>query len=708
MGRHSSSASTSWLIILGFKPQVTWRNAIAFLIHCSASILFLVFLNASQPFLIHQLESNTNKKGSHPSSRAGSLSGSLIFYDELLSAFASLVWGALAEIVGLAVVTSISYLFIAMGLVSYTFPTRPWPDLIPARLVFAIGGSGATAMLSGILSEYSSSSKKQSLGMGAEVAVQPNSDQDPETTSQGTLRPAQRQQARRDGADAGETEPLISSEEFRTQGPDHAGRDKLGKRRHGRVAAIAGVFTGLGALVAVFVLVRLPQKIAEYFEDHDSASLALATHDHKKDAEGDLMLRRATVATFWLVAALALLVAATTAVGLRQRTNTPPRLSAADALEQRSQRRQQEDYGALHDSTIALAEDTRQARRARLRQRMERRSQSAWTNVIRSHVRHFISASIGGFRMVGPVRWSEDAEETKAQHRLALELRMAYLGGALARAFTIGTTAFLPLLVTHHYYTSGICRQLPSPNPDAPLPNDELKKLCRSAFTATAILGGTAQLTALLASPLIGFLCDALSPTTTISLTSALGAVGFYLLGVGTAGFAGDKQTGEEVPDPLTGLSIAAAVLVGLGQIGAIVASLAGCARARSLIAEGEEHDSSFSPQTNPDGDEADTGSAADTLMPGREGSSRRRLSSRAQRSGNIEDLTVIEAGQGAGAIAGAYTCTGSLSILVVSKLGGFLFDMYVPSPFLLIGGFSAFVSLFGVAVGLTKRFKQM
>ncbi|SPO19836.1 uncharacterized protein UTRI_00231_B [Ustilago trichophora] len=709
IGRHPSSASTSWLTILGFKPQVTWRNAIAFLVHCSASILFLVFLNASQPFLIHQLESNTNTNGSHTPSRAGSLSGSLIFYDELLSTFASLIWGALAEIVGLAAVTSTSYLFIAMGLVSYTFPTRPWPDLIPARLVFAIGGSGATAMLSGILSEYSGSSTEQTPVMGAEVAVQPASDQDPETASQGTLRPpsAQRQQARRDGADAGETQPLISSE-ARLPGSHHAGRDKLSKRRHGRVAAIAGVFTGIGALVAVFVLVRLPQKIAEYFEDHDAPALAVASHDHNKDAEGDLMLHRATVATFWLVAALALLVAATTAVGLRQRTNRPPRLNAADALEQRSQRRQQEDYGALHDSTIALAEDTRQARRARLRQRMERRSQSAWTNVIRSHIRRFISASIGGFRMVGPVRSSEDAEASKAQHRLALELRMAYLGGALARAFTIGTTAFLPLLVTHHYYTSGICRQLPSPNPDAPLPNDELKKLCRSAFTATAILGGTAQLTALLASPLIGFLCDALSPTMTISLTSALGAVGFYLLGVGTAGFAGDKQTGEEVPDPLTGLSIAAAVLVGFGQIGAIVSSLAGCARARSLIAEGEDEDSSLFAQANHDGEEADTGSAADTLVPGRQGSTQRHLSSRAQRSANIQDVTVEEAGQGPGAIAGAYSCTGSLSILVISKLGGFLFDMYVPSPFLLIGGFSAFVSLCGVAVGLTERFKQM
>ena len=157
IGHQLSSSSASWPSVLGFKPQVTWRNVTAFLVHCSASILFLVFLNASQPFLIHQLESIHAESGSGQPSRAGSLSGSLIFYDELLSTFVSLVWGALAESVGLAAVTSSSYIFIAIGLVSYTLPKKPWPDLIPARLVFAIGGSGATAMLSGILSEYSGS-----------------------------------------------------------------------------------------------------------------------------------------------------------------------------------------------------------------------------------------------------------------------------------------------------------------------------------------------------------------------------------------------------------------------------------------------------------------------------------------------------------------------------------------------------------------------
>ncbi|SPC65220.1 uncharacterized protein UHOD_00306 [Ustilago sp. UG-2017b] len=697
-GRMASAASSTWLTTLGFKRQVTWRNLTAFLVHCSASILFLVFLNVSQPFLIHQLESNA-KHGKDLPSRAGSLSGSLIFYDELLSTFVSLIWGALAEIVGLAAVTSTSYLFIAIGLVSYTIPRKPWPDLIPARLVFAIGGSGATAMLSGIISEFSGSQGGGSAVMETNASLQSSGNMDSETTSHGTLPPPTRQ-ADANG-DAEEVDRLLPSGHSGANLASGVGRKYLQRRRHGRVAAVAGVFTGLGSLIAVFVLVRLPQKLADYLEDYDPSTTSTPTHEHKDGPPTDLDLRRATVATFLLVAALALLVAATTALGLKQTQPTRQRLGAADALERRNQQRQ-EDYGALRDSMIGLADDTRQARRARLRYRLERQSQANWTNVIRAHVLRFMIASIGGFRMVAPVRSggaaSEDTEWLKTRHRLALELRMAYLGGALARAFTIGTTAFLPLLVTHHYYTSRLCRQLPSPKPEAPLPKDELKKLCRSAFTATAILGGTAQLTALLSSPLIGLLCDRLSPTTTISFTSALGAVGFYLLGVGTSGFKGDKTTGEQVADPLTRLSIAAAVLVGLGQIGAIVSSLAGCARARGLLAKEEgEEEAVVQPQNGNQGGDASSASASETVV-----------SRRQQRTGSEAKDLAQEAGRGGGAIAGAYTCTGSLSILIISKLGGLLFDIYVPSPFLLIGGFSAFVSLCGLAVMATKRFKAM
>ncbi len=666
------------------------RNVAAFLVHCSASILFLVFLNASQPFIIHQLDARRNKAPNAAPDRTGSLSGSLIFYDELLSTVVSLVWGALAEIIGLAAVTSTSYLFIALGLASYTLPSKPWPDLVPARLIFALGGSGATSMLSAILSELSGSHTTSQKLASQPLASGPlTEDADSETASEATLRPQSGHNGREASVDAGvtdEREALIGSP------PDALSRTSKGKSRHGRAAAVAGIFTGIGALIAVFVLVRLPQKIAEYLEAQRPSEPSSTSGGHHDGIADDVMLRRATVVTFGIVAALALLVAAVTALGLR----TDRRYSSVRsgrALSEETSTQQQADYGALHDSTVALVEDSRQARRARLRQRLDRRSHSSWTRVIRSHIHRFVRGSVGGFRMAGRVQSAgasaDELERVRWQSGLARELRMAYLGGALARAFTIGTTAFLPLLVTHHYYTSGLCRKLPSPNPDAPLPGDELKKLCRSAFTATAILGGTAQLTALLASPVMGLLCDLLSPTTTISLTSAAGAAGFYLLGVGTAGFGGDRQTGEEVPDPLGAVSIAAAVLIGVGQIGAIVASLAGCARARALVQDHAEP----SGTAGAGGDEAASGSA--TLVPGRNA------------TGNMETTGKDEAGQGAGAIAGAYTCTGSLSILLISKLGGFLFDLYVPSPFLLIGGFSALVSICGFATTLSMHLKS-
>ncbi len=246
-------------------------------------------------------------------------------------------------------------------------------------------------MLSGILCEFSGSHHGRTSTVAA--TVPPTADQESDTTSQGTVRPRTHQH---DAALMPRT-VIVSLHPVKLDNTCDTVEGVISrKKRHGRVAAIAGVFTGIGALISVFVLVRLPQKIAEYLERQTESILALTKKHEDEHAHDDLILRRATVASFWLVAALALLVAAVTALGLRQNkaTRNP---HAVDGLERRSQR-QQRDYGALHDSTIALADDTRQARRARLRQRLDRRSQESWTNVIRSHVRHFIGASIGGFR----------------------------------------------------------------------------------------------------------------------------------------------------------------------------------------------------------------------------------------------------------------------------------------------------------------------
>ena len=627
---------------LGLNPRVTKTNLGAFLVHCSCSILFLVYLNSSQPFVIHQLSHDHHDAPQ----RAGSLSGTLIFWDELLSAALALFWGATADIFGFHTVAATGYIFIALGLVAFTVPSSPWPGLLVARLIFAVGGSAVTAMLSGVLADFSSPAQDQDPGTMTQHGIV-SDDQLPESRAESeiTVRP----QAEQD-----EVPHLQPASGPVTESAPSAFPTSKPKAKHGQLAALAGVFTGLGALLAVFGLLRIPERLAKYLDSRATG--------RGPGRSGDINVRRATVATFWIVAAISLLAAVVMAFGLRP---SPAGMRSSSS-------RFNDTYGATRDSSTTVHSDPREARRARLRRRLARREGEAWIPRLKQAARDYRHGTVGGLKLATLVhrRVGVETREHQRKKELARELRMAYLGGALARAFTIATTAFLPLLIAHHYYTSGLCRNLPSPDPNSPLPPDSLKQLCRRAFTATSIVGGTTQLAALLFAPLIGFMCDRITPTLTLALTSSIGAAGLVVLGVGTGGNVADPRTGEEVPNPLTTVSILAAIAVGFGQIGAIVASLASCARGRSLLA--------------PEPVDGNT-TEEDTLLPPQR--TRTRPTKAAQ--------------TGAGAIAGAYTCIGSLSILVVSKLGGFLFDLYPPSPFLLVAGLSAFVSLAGFTSSL-------
>lgn len=147
-GRRSRPTQPSrWHSYFGVSPTISAWNVAAFLLHSASSITFLVFLNMTQPFLISQL-GETKKQGS--------LSGTLVFYDELLSMFLVLFWGSLADVTGTRLVAVTGYCFIAVALFSLTFAQVPWPDLLFCRLAFAIGGSAVTAMLSGASDEKSS------------------------------------------------------------------------------------------------------------------------------------------------------------------------------------------------------------------------------------------------------------------------------------------------------------------------------------------------------------------------------------------------------------------------------------------------------------------------------------------------------------------------------------------------------------------------
>lgn len=60
-----------------------------------------------------------------------------------------LLWGSLSDILGTKLVAVVAYCFVAAGFGGYVLAQHAWPDLLVARLVFAVGGSGVTAMLTG-------------------------------------------------------------------------------------------------------------------------------------------------------------------------------------------------------------------------------------------------------------------------------------------------------------------------------------------------------------------------------------------------------------------------------------------------------------------------------------------------------------------------------------------------------------------------------
>ncbi|UZJ51422.1 hypothetical protein CBS101457_000742 [Exobasidium rhododendri] len=561
-----SSPSPTWQTSLGISADISALNLGSFLLHATSSILFLVFLNATQPFLISQL-GETRKQGS--------LSGTLVFSDELLSMFLVLFWGSLADVVGTKVVAVTGYCFVAIALLTYTLAQSPWPDLLFCRLVFAVGGSAVTSMLSGILNSYSAPLDVTPVGEGVRASNEGPS----ESTS------------------------LLEA----TTGSQAAPSRQCS--RHGRLAALTGLMTGVGALIAVFFLLRLPILLASLYDRNAPPELP--------GDGGDEAVRRGTKEAFYIVSALAALVAIALSFGLKM---DKPNSTSSPLI-----RRESEETSLEQDTANDSIPTTREARRQRLKRRLQSRS-SASKRLIQV-TRTIFSGIFAGFQLAG-----KDSS-----------LSLGYLSGGLARACTIATTVFIPLLVTKFFYSSGLCSTLPSPD----IPPSELKRTCRQAFTVASILSGVVQLIALLLSPLVGYMCEALSPAWTLFIATSIGTASFLILGLAL------PNNG----DPRSPVAWVAAVGIGFCQIAAIVASLALCARSKSRLR------------------------GSDTIGG----------------SGNV----VTSVG---GSIAGAYSATGGLFILLVSKLGGSLSDIYAPAAFLLLAFMAALTAIVSFVVIWQER----
>lgn len=242
---------------------------------------------------------------------------------------------------------------------------------------------------------------------------------------------------------------------------------------------------------------------------------------------------------------------------------------------------------------------------------------------------------------------------------------LGYLGGFVARASSVGITLFIPLYINAYFISHGFCHgHVNDPNP-------ELKKECRAAYVLAAELTGASQLIALLAAPVFGYLSHRYQkfnlPLLFASVCGILGYVGLANLKSPEV-----KNVDGRGGSPIIFLIVA---LIGISQIGAIVCSL-------GLIGRGVQ--------------------AAENSGTEQDGANEPLLGSAQEEHGTASRNHLK------GSIAGVYSLSGGAAILLLTKLGGYLFDKVgAGMPFLLMASFNAILFISGIGNALLAVWKM-
>ena len=132
--------------------------------------------------------------------------------------------------------------------------------------------------------------------------------------------------------------------------------------------------------------------------------------------------------------------------------------------------------------------------------------------------------------------------------------QLACAGAFVARATTVGTAAFIPLLVYNYFYSQGKCKSSSWSEKDS----------CYEGYQFAAILNGVAQTAALLTAPLWGYLVNKLGRRS-IAIASGVGALGNIALSF-NANF--------DSYNPQTFWCFLFVCIIGISQIGLIISSM--------------------------------------------------------------------------------------------------------------------------------------
>lgn len=249
-------------------------------------------------------------------------------------------------------------------------------------------------------------------------------------------------------------------------------------------------------------------------------------------------------------------------------------------------------------------------------------------------------------------------------------ISLGYLGGFVARASSVGISLFIPLFVNAYFVRTGLCTS----NPDN---LTDIKKQCERAYKLASALTGIGELAALICAPLFGWLGGRAKSEWPLLIASIIGVAGYVSFGLlrNPDAFHGDGGQ----------WAFLSVILIGISQIGAIVCSL-------GLLGRGINKNTKSTESERP-------GTAAtlrqEEVGPA-EGDATAPLLPNAQRPKPSIDRSRLK-----GSIAGMYSLAGGAGILLLTKLGGALFDSWTEgAPFFLMAVFNALLVVGIVVVG--------
>ncbi|KAJ4268767.1 hypothetical protein NW762_002835 [Fusarium torreyae] len=569
---------------LPFAPSTTPVQAVTYLLGISLfSISFLVFLNSSVSFVITDLIGQ--KEG------VGDVVGTLGFVDELVALVACPGWGLVSDRLGVRWVAVIGYAVIGVSLALFVQAKTIYPQLLLARVLFAIGASAAATMVTAILPSLTddrndggdeAKARLEALQVAAATATPRNSVAF-SIESEATITPERYTQS-------------VSTEPSTTDPNDNAAG------RPSKLAGFVGLFTGCGALVALTLFLPLP---ARFGENKDTTPAEAVSY------------------SFYVVALVALVVSIFVAIGLRN-------------IKGEEGKGWKVLFGLKNDHERSDGNGH------------ERRKLTPYLHLMKDSVfLGFVDSRIG----------------------------LGYVGGFVARASSVAISLFIPLFVNTFFISNGFCKG--SPHDSSP----ELKEECRAAYVLSSILTGVAQLMGLICAPIFGYLASRTGRINfPIVISTAFGIVGYTIL---------PQLSSPEIKD-VDGRGGSPAIflvvsLLGISQIGAIVCSLGSLGRGVLAV----ELPRTARPEALLQPDEHE--SADDESRPlinirtDQDSVSRMRLK---------------------GSIAGVYSLYGGFAILLLTKLGGFLFDrLSNGAPFYMMAIFNAVLLAFSLGMDASHTF---